>query len=73
MYRFRAEKGYLLFPIKKIDKTDKDIFFESYNFHKDSHGGKIVKLGLKIPLDNGEFKVFTDAMKISEQKFLEEI
>jgi len=73
MYRFRAEKGYLLFPIKKIDNNDKDIFFESYDFHKDSHGGKIVKLGLKIPLDNGEFKVFTDAMKISEQKFLEEI
>ena len=74
MYRFKAEKGYLLFPIevKKVD-NGKAIYYEPYTFHEDSHGGELIKLGLKIPLGKKKFNEFTDAMKTFEEEFLEMI
>ena len=73
IYRFKAERGYLLFPMEMKDNSDKDFFYKSYNFHESSHGGEIVKLGLQIPLGYKRFLDFVDAMKTSEEKFLENI
>ena len=74
MYRFRAIKGYLLFPIEesKVNKN-KPVYIESNTFHEYSYGGDLIKLGLKIPLDKKEFNEFAEAIKTSEEKFLEKI
>lgn len=73
MFRFKATKGYVLFPIKEEQIVDKAFFYEDYSFHENSYPGEIVKLGMNIPQNKGSFKAFTDAIKDSEVKFLERI
>lgn len=73
MYRFKANKGYLLFPKKMNEDYDTTALYEPYYFHENSYGGEIIKLGLKIPLGKSNFGAFSDAIMIYEEKFLEKI
>lgn len=73
MYRFKAEKGYLLFPKKMNKDYNTASFYAPYNFHENSYGGDIIKLGLNIPLGELKFEAFSACMKISEENFLEKI
>jgi 5-methylcytosine-specific restriction endonuclease McrBC regulatory subunit McrC len=73
MFRFKATKGYVMFPIKEEQVVDKPFFHENFIFHENGYQGEIVKLGMKIPQNAGSFKVFKDGIKISEEKFSDNI
>jgi 5-methylcytosine-specific restriction enzyme subunit McrC len=73
MFRFKAEMGFLLFPISAEQLSNAAIFEKLYKFHVNSYPGNIMKLGLIIPQKKESFKSFTDAIKESEIKFLEKI
>ncbi len=73
MFRFKAEMGFLLFPISEQQLSNEATFEKLYKFHENSYPGKIMKLGLKIPQKIESLKSFSDALKESEVKFLEKI
>ena len=72
MYRLKASKGILLYPLKDNNKT----FYNKFKMHPESHGGKdatFEKYGMLIPQNESDYEKFVSQIKQHEQELQKDI